>query len=154
MANVKSQRPPSLFINPNKIWKLFFWAVSGTRTRDPRLGKPMLYQLSYYRRCLFDVFSCEPIAGLEPATYSLRMNCSTNWAISATLLLNRVQRYKEKWKMKNEEWIIFETSTFFNVFLVLGWLLIHYFCVILHPILHKRQRQGTDEVFYTFLLRR
>ena len=24
-------------------------AVSGTRTRDPRLGKPMLYQLSYYR---------------------------------------------------------------------------------------------------------
>ena len=27
-------------------------AVSGTRTRDPRLGKPMLYQLSYYRRNL------------------------------------------------------------------------------------------------------
>ena len=25
-------------------------AVSGTRTRDPRLGKPMLYQLSYYRK--------------------------------------------------------------------------------------------------------
>ena len=25
-------------------------AVSGTRTRDTRLGKPMLYQLSYYRR--------------------------------------------------------------------------------------------------------
>ena len=24
-------------------------AVSGTRTRDPWLGKPMLYQLSYYR---------------------------------------------------------------------------------------------------------
>ena len=24
-------------------------AVNGTRTRDPRLGKPMLYQLSYYR---------------------------------------------------------------------------------------------------------
>ena len=27
-----------------------FGAVNGTRTRDPRLGKPMLYQLSYYRR--------------------------------------------------------------------------------------------------------
>ena len=28
-------------------------AVDGTRTRDPRLGKPMLYQLSYYRNvCL------------------------------------------------------------------------------------------------------
>ena len=24
-------------------------AVNGARTRDPRLGKPMLYQLSYYR---------------------------------------------------------------------------------------------------------
>ena len=24
-------------------------AIDGTRTRDPRLGKPMLYQLSYYR---------------------------------------------------------------------------------------------------------
>ena len=28
-------------------------AVSGTRTRDPRLGKPMLYQLSYYRIIIF-----------------------------------------------------------------------------------------------------
>ena len=26
-------------------------AVSGTRTRDPQLGKLMLYQLSYYRIC-------------------------------------------------------------------------------------------------------
>ena len=25
-------------------------AVSGTRTRDPQLGKLMLYQLSYYRK--------------------------------------------------------------------------------------------------------
>ena len=25
-------------------------AVDGTRTRDPRLGKPMLYQLSHYRK--------------------------------------------------------------------------------------------------------
>ncbi len=28
---------------------VFQRAVSGTRTRDPWLGKPMLYQLSYYR---------------------------------------------------------------------------------------------------------
>ena len=27
----------------------FVGAAYGTRTRDPRLGKPMLYQLSYYR---------------------------------------------------------------------------------------------------------
>lgn len=26
-------------------------AVDGTRTRDPQLGKLMLYQLSYYRNC-------------------------------------------------------------------------------------------------------
>ena len=34
----------------------FLGAVNGTRTRDPRLGKPMLYQLSYYRVV---VSSCE-----------------------------------------------------------------------------------------------
>ena len=28
-------------------------AVDGTRTRDPRLGKPMLYQLSHYRAFIF-----------------------------------------------------------------------------------------------------
>jgi hypothetical protein len=28
---------------------LFGEADGGTRTRDPRLGKPMLYQLSYVR---------------------------------------------------------------------------------------------------------
>ena len=26
-------------------------AVNGARTRDPQLGKLMLYQLSYYRGC-------------------------------------------------------------------------------------------------------
>ena len=29
---------------------IFVGAVDGTRTRDPRLGKPMLYQLSHYRK--------------------------------------------------------------------------------------------------------
>lgn len=29
-------------------------AVSGTRTRDFRLGKPTLYQLSYYRNSITD----------------------------------------------------------------------------------------------------
>ena len=34
--------------------------------------------------CLLLVCLCmEPKAGLEPATYALRMRCSTNWAISA-----------------------------------------------------------------------
>ena len=51
---------------------LRFRAVNEARTRDPQLGKLVLYQLSYYRKTL------EPIPGLEPGTYSLRMNCSTN----------------------------------------------------------------------------
>ena len=31
---------------------LFFWAENETRTRDPNLGKVMLYQLSYFRKPL------------------------------------------------------------------------------------------------------
>ena len=52
-------------------------AASGTRTRDPQLGKLVLYQLSYCR----DVYlhkKMEPIPGLEPGTHALRMRCSTN----------------------------------------------------------------------------
>ena len=50
-------------------------AVNGTRTRDPQLGKLVLYQLSYYR---INATTVEPIPGLEPGTYALRMRCSTN----------------------------------------------------------------------------
>ena len=54
-------------------------AVNGTRTRDPRLGKPMLYQLSYYRvvvslcedttfylnvGCCFDIFTQTVFVGM------------------------------------------------------------------------------------------
>ena len=54
-------------------------AVSGARTRDLRLGKPMLYQLSYYRtEKRNNRYDYEPIMGLEPMTYALRMRCSTN----------------------------------------------------------------------------
>lgn len=31
--------------------KIAIRAVNGARTRDPELGKLMLYQLSYYRKC-------------------------------------------------------------------------------------------------------
>lgn len=54
--------------------ELNYRAVNEARTRDPQLGKLVLYQLSYYRKPAFN----EPIPGLEPGTYSLRMNCSTN----------------------------------------------------------------------------
>ena len=84
-----------LIFEPCKFLSYFFrfsliflrgGAINGTRTRDPRLGKPMLYQLSYYRleekRARTEVLTLcglrEPIAGLEPATHALRMRCSTN----------------------------------------------------------------------------
>lgn len=44
-------------------------AGDGARTRDPQLGKLMLYQLSYSRK--------EPPVGLEPTTARLRIECST-----------------------------------------------------------------------------
>ena len=40
-------------------------AENETRTRDPNLGKVMLYQLSYFRILFKDLFVLE--AGLEPA---------------------------------------------------------------------------------------
>ena len=33
-----------------------FGAENETRTRDPNLGKVVLYQLSYFRICVFGVF--------------------------------------------------------------------------------------------------
>ena len=30
-------------------WTVWFWAENETRTRDPNLGKVVLYQLSYFR---------------------------------------------------------------------------------------------------------
>ena len=64
-----------LIIDDDEFLLLLIRAVNEARTRDPQLGKLVLYQLSYYRKKLT---SHEPIPGLEPGTYSLRMNCSTN----------------------------------------------------------------------------
>ena len=75
---------------------LFTWAVNGAWTRDPQLGKLVLYQLSYYRKVerIKEKAIMEPIPGLEPGTHALRMRCSTNWAISAfPICLMRLQRY-------------------------------------------------------------
>ena len=63
-----------LIIDDDEFLLLLIRAVNEARTRDPQLGKLVLYQLSYYRNNLL----LEPIPGLEPGTYSLRMNCSTN----------------------------------------------------------------------------
>ena len=55
-------------------------AINGARTRDPQLGKLVLYQLSYYRKVerIKEKAIMEPIPGLEPGTHALRMRCSTN----------------------------------------------------------------------------
>ncbi len=42
---------------------ILFGAVNGARTRDPQLGKLMLYQLSYYR------------VGFSPAKISIIIQC-------------------------------------------------------------------------------
>ena len=34
-----------------QMWKFVFWAENEARTRDPNLGKVVLYQLSYFRKC-------------------------------------------------------------------------------------------------------
>ncbi len=76
---------------------VMYRAVNGTRTRDIRLGKPTLYQLSYYRIIKKRSFrkylwynqerplsffrlksKMEPITRLELVTHALRMRCSTN----------------------------------------------------------------------------
>ena len=58
---------------------LELWAENETRTRDPNLGKVVLYQLSYFRKYLL----MERKTRLELATPTLARLCSTNWAISA-----------------------------------------------------------------------
>ena len=40
---------------------IFFWAEDETRTRDPHLGKVMLYQLSYFRMCFKNFWDCKDI---------------------------------------------------------------------------------------------
>ena len=52
-ANGRKIKSPAIPKNNEAFWKR---AEDGTRTRDPNLGKVMLYQLSYFRnfrfRCL------------------------------------------------------------------------------------------------------
>ena len=60
-----------------------FGAGNETRTRDPNLGKVMLYQLSYSRKILMSVV---PLIGIEPITYWLQVSCSTRWAKAAYIM--------------------------------------------------------------------
>ena len=80
-----------------------YWAKNGTRTRDPDLGKVVLYQLSYFREkrcvrdsnpwphawqaCILTSWTNAPCyvhpQRLELWTHWLRVSCSTNWATDA-----------------------------------------------------------------------
>ena len=68
-----------------------YGAENETRTRDPNLGKVMLYQLSYFRKLNFVIQKSErlvPRTGLEPAclsTHAPETCASTNSATWAKL---------------------------------------------------------------------
>ena len=54
-------------------------AEDGTRTRDPHLGKVMLYQLSHFRSmCATTAEAVVPRARIELATPRFSVACSTN----------------------------------------------------------------------------
>ena len=58
-------------------------AENEARTRDPNLGKVVLYQLSYFRIYVSNSSRfCSPRQGWKPYFFWARL-CSTNWAISA-----------------------------------------------------------------------
>ena len=75
-------------------------AENETRTRDPNLGKVMLYQLSYFRKLNFVIQKSErlvPRTGLEPAclsTHAPETCASTNSATWA----KGFQHFKESGK--------------------------------------------------------
>src|SRR6187397_1739040 len=53
-------------------------AEDGTRTRDPHLGKVMLYQLSHFRPMLDHSRRVVPRARIELATPRISVACSTD----------------------------------------------------------------------------
>ena len=76
-------------------------AENETRTRDPNLGKVMLYQLSYFRKLNFVIQKSErlvPRTGLEPAclsTHAPETCASTNsatWAKLSSIISKKQER--------------------------------------------------------------
>ena len=70
---------PPLYTADWPDWQILQYRIKeipGTATRDSLYAPSIL-------------LSSEPRAGLEPATYALRMRCSTNWAISALVFVHR-----------------------------------------------------------------
>ena len=78
-----------------------YGAENETRTRDPNLGKVMLYQLSYFRKLNFVIQKSErwvPRTGLEPAclsTHAPETCASTNsatWAKLSSIISKKQER--------------------------------------------------------------
>ena len=57
-ANGRKIKSPAIPKNNEAFWKR---AEDGTRTRDPNLGKVMLYQLSYFRIVCFSFASAKVV---------------------------------------------------------------------------------------------
>gem|GEM_PF-609972 len=91
-ANGRKIKSPAIPKNNEAFWKR---AEDGTRTRDPNLGKVMLYQLSYFRKILF-AQTCVLEAGLEPAQpqwpKDFKSFVSTDSTIRASTSSLRVER--------------------------------------------------------------
>lgn len=70
-----------------------FGAVSEARTRDLRLGKPLLYQLSYYRNCYMEndnvmlsfFLFMEPITRLDLRSLMRLCRITLTWGASEIL---------------------------------------------------------------------
>ena len=80
---------------------ILYGAENETRTRDPNLGKVMLYQLSYFRKLNFVIQKSErlvPRTGLEPAclsTHAPETCASTNsatWAKLSSIISKKQER--------------------------------------------------------------
>ena len=70
-------------------WFLFFRikrAENGTRTRDPNLGKVVLYQLSYFRLFSFEREEEETRTPTSQLTLPPQSSASTNSATSPALI--------------------------------------------------------------------
>ena len=93
---------------PVIYWKLTTYKESGKRGSNSR---PPAWEASALPTELLPPM--EPIPGLEPGTYSLRMNCSTNWAISAFQRTQRLPSINANAKVIYFLW----SSKYYNYFL-------------------------------------
>ena len=77
----------------------FSWAENETRTRDPNLGKVMLYQLSYFRNFRFRLLifiSCFPIADAKVVLFSKPPKLFRTFYNTFITLFHQIPHYQYK----------------------------------------------------------